>query len=412
MVVPVCLAMTLSLVLHSDFSPFLYFPFRGAHDQRRRNHTRNPRPAGMAPVGVHRPYRRVQRRDVGDLAGAGRYCRGREPHPLPWTAITAASAAETATYQAFDAALRDRLGAQATVTEALGDLFVHALGRSPTSSVIIGSNREPFYAAELHWPCRETEDSLAAVKAGLGKDQNAMAADDRYVLFIVAPDKSSVHRAAIDGLAPDLLRCQDFVRGHFEDWEAEGALLVITLWDDVAARDTASAPAYLASDTRWSASGSLAFSQALLERLVEDNQVSPDILADLANPIANEPVRYVADLNRMMGVTDIDYPNTISFDRPDVVTTDGTGIGVAGMLKHHFTSTSTTSELVRGKTLLIGDSFLLNQMPTQLSNFFADVTMAAREEPILASEYDLVIEERIERYSGTDEWPTLRSTLK
>ena len=51
-------------------------------------------------------------------------------------------------------------------------------------------------------------------------------------------------------------------------------------------------------------------------------------------------------------------------------------------------------------------------MPTQPSNFFADVTMAAHEEPILASEYDLVIVERIERYSGTDEWPSLRSTLK
>ena len=342
----------------------------------------------------------------GDTAGAENRA------PLPWPTITAESAADTATYQGFDAALRDRLGAQATVSEALGDLSVHGLGRSPTSSVIIGTNGEPFYAAELHWPCRETEDSLAAVKAGLVRDQEAMADADKYVLFMVAPDKSSVHRTVIEGLAPDLLRCQDFVRGHFEDWEAEGALPVVTLWDDVAARDTASAPAYLANDTHWSASGSLAFSQALLERLVADNQVSADILDDLANPIASEPVPYVADLNRMMGVTDIDYTNTISFDRPDVVTTDGTGIGVAGMLKHHFTSTSTTSELVRGKTLLIGDSFLLNQMPTQLSNFFADVTMAAHEEPILASEYDLVIVERIERYSGTDEWPTLRSTLK
>lgn len=342
----------------------------------------------------------------GDTAGAENRA------PLPWPVITAESAADTDTFLGFDAALRDRLGAQATVSEALGDLSVHGLGRSPTPSVIIGTNGEPFYAAELHWPCRETEDSLADVKADLVQDQKAMTAADKYVLFLVAPDKSSVHRAAIEGLAPDLLRCQDFVRGHFEDWEAEGTLPVITLWDDVAARDTASAPAYLANDTHWSASGSLAFSHALLQRLVADNRASPDILDDLANPISGDPVPYVADLNRMMGVTDIDYTNTISFDRPDVVTTDGTGIGVAGMLKHHFTSTSTTSELVPGKTLLIGDSFLLNQIPTQLSNFFTDVTMAAHEEPILTSEYDLVIVERIERYSGTDEWPDLSSTLK
>ena len=54
----------------------------------------------------------------GDTAGA------ENRTPLPWPQVSAASATETATYRGFDAALRDRLGAQATVSAALADLSV------------------------------------------------------------------------------------------------------------------------------------------------------------------------------------------------------------------------------------------------------------------------------------------------
>ena len=342
----------------------------------------------------------------GDTAGA------ENRTPLPWPQVSAASAGDTATYRGFDAALRDRLGAQAAVSEALGDLSVHGLGRSPTASVIIGSDGEPFFTEDLHRPCRESEDSLAVVRAGLLQDQVAMTAADKYVLFVVAPDKSSVRRTAVDAISPDLLRCSDFVREHFEEWEAEGSLPLITLWDDVAALDTASAPAFLRNDTHWSASGSVAFSQALLRRLVDDGQVPAAILDDLTNPIASAPEPYLGDLNRMMGVEDIDHKSTFSFDRPGVKTTAKTVEGPAGTTQYHFVSSSATSTLVPGKTLLIGDSFMLHEMPTQLSNFFADVTMSALEEPARAHLYDRVIVERVERYSGTGEWPSLAATLK
>lgn len=342
----------------------------------------------------------------GNTAGA----QNREPMAFP--ALSADALAETSTYRGIDAALRDRLGAQAAVSESLGDLSVHGLGRSPTSTVLIGSNREPFFVEDLARPCRETEESLAVVKSGLEQDQAAMTAAGKYVLFTVAPDKTSIRRGPVLDVSPDLLHCSDFVRSHFETWEAEGGLPFIGLWDDVAALDTPDSPAYLWNDTHWSASGSMALSHALMNRLVADGQAPPAILDDLTNPVKGKPVAYVGDLNRMMGVDDLDHASTASFARPGVTTRLETTKGAAGTSQYHYTSTSETKPLIQGRTLLIGDSFLLHQMPTQLSNFFADVTMTDLEEWEQAGDYDRVIVERVERYSGTGEWPSLAATLQ
>ncbi|WP_181397342.1 alginate O-acetyltransferase AlgX-related protein [Cryobacterium arcticum] len=331
---------------------------------------------------------------------------------LPWPVLSAASAGDAATYRGIEAALRDRLGAQAAVSEALGDLTVHGIGRSPTASVIFGSDHQPFYTEDLFRPCRETTDSLGVVKAVLEQDQAAMAAAGKYVLFMVAPDKTSVRRTGIDGLSPTLLRCSDFVREHFENWEAEGGLPLITLHAAVAARDTKADPAYLWNDTHWSASGSLALSNALMQRLVADHQAPPAIMDDLTHPVFSDPAPYVGDLNHMMGVEDTDYKTSASFDRPNVITTSASSIGAGGSPLLHFTSESSSSPLVPGKTLLIGDSFLMHEIPTQLSNFFADVTMTGLNESGQAGEYDRVIVERVERYSSSGDWPSLASALK
>ena len=331
---------------------------------------------------------------------------------LPWPALTAGAAVDTATYRQFDAALRDRMGAQAAASEALGDLSVHVLGRSPSSAVLIGSDHEPFYGEDFARPCRETEKTLAVVKAQLETDRAAMAAASKYVLFIVAPNKSTIRRAAVDDVSPDLLRCSDFVRSHVEAWEAEGGLPLITLRKAVAAVDQKTSAAYLRNDTHRSSTGALTLSDALMQRLVADQQVPASILTDLAHPVFSEPASFVGDLNHMMGVEDVDTATTASFPRPDVVTTGEYTVGVEGTPQLHYTSTSTTSALVPGRTLLIGDSFLMNQIPTQLSNFFEDVTVTDLEEYAQAGEFDRVIVERVERYGATEEWPPLASTLK
>ena len=332
--------------------------------------------------------------------------------PLAWPVFDPSSSIDTTTYRELDAALRDRLGAQAAVSDAIGDLSVHGLGQSPTSKVVIGTDRQPFLAEDLVRPCRETTKTMDAVKLGLERDQAAMVDAGKYVAFIVAPNKSSVHRTVVDAISPDLLTCSDFVRSEILEWKSEGDLPLITLWDEVAARDTGSEPAYLWNDTHWSASGSVALSEVLMQRLVSDQQVSAEILRDFSNPISSAARPFVGDLNYMMGVKDTDYKSTISFDRPDVVTTAEKTVGPEGSTQDHFTSTSTTSALVPGKTLLLGDSFLVREMPSQLSNFFSDLTIANVREYAQLGDYDRVIVERVERSSGTADWPALRSALE
>jgi hypothetical protein len=331
--------------------------------------------------------------------------------PRAWPEFTATSSVDTVTYRRVDAALRDRLGAQVPVSDALGALSVHGLGRSPSAAVLIGSDRQPFFAEDLVRPCRETPKSMGVVKAGLLRDLSAMTDADKYVAFVVAPNKSAVRRDAVDDVSTDLLRCSDFVRGELQGWAAEGSLPLITLWDEVAARDTDSDPAYLWNDTHWSASGSLALSHGILERLVADHQAPAAILDDLAHPIYSAEKPFVGDLNQLMGVKDVDLKTTISFDRPDVVTNAEKTVGPEGSQQFHYTSTATTSALVPGKTLILGDSFLMRETPSQLGNFFADVTIANAKEFTQAGDFDRVIVERVERHTGTRDWPSLASVI-
>ncbi|WP_130176098.1 hypothetical protein [Cryobacterium sp. SO1] len=341
----------------------------------------------------------------GDAPGA------QNRDPLDFPTLSPEAMVDKATYQEIDVALRDRVGAQVGVSAALGEVSVHLLGRSPTAGVLVGGDRQPFYTEDLTRPCRETGASMDAVKAGLVADYTAMDAAGKYVLFMVAPDKSSIRRSEVDAISPGLLRCSDFVRGQFETWESEAQLPLITLWNPVAELDQQPGGAYMRNDTHWNTAGSLAMSHALMERLVADGQAPAGLLNDLEDPVISDGIAFTGDLNMLMGVTDIDQRTTASFLRPDVITDAEMTVGPTGTDQFHFTSTSTTSALVPGKTLILGDSFLLKQIPSQLGNFFEDVTMADHQEYGQAGQFDRVIVERVQRFSGTEDWPPLTTTL-
>lgn len=331
--------------------------------------------------------------------------------PIGFPTLSFAALTDKNTFHSIDAAVRDRIGAQVAVSTAIGDISVNLLGKSPTPAAIMGSDGQPFYTEDLTRPCRESEKTMSRVKAGLTADHAAMDAAGKYVLFMVAPDKSSIYRDALDDISPDLLRCSDLVRTHFEAWDAEAELPLITLWEPVAQLDKQPGTAFKLNDTHWNSKGSMAMSHSLIERLVADGEAPASLLDDLANPVVSKNMPFIGDLNLIMGVNDIDQRTTASFERPDVETVAETTIGPRGSEQFHFTSTATNSALVPGKTLILGDSFLLKQMPTQLGNFFEDVTMANHYEYEQANDFDRVIIERVQRFAGTGDWPQLAATL-
>jgi hypothetical protein len=332
--------------------------------------------------------------------------------PVAYPVVTASSVSEELTFRQVDAAIRDRIGAQVVVANALANASVHLLGRSPIPEVVLSPSGQPFFSEDFLRPCRETESSLSAVKTGLADDQRSFNEAGKYILYMVAPDKSSIRRDDVDAISPDLLRCSDFVREHFETWAAEGQLPLVPLWDQVTALDGGDTGAYMFNDTHWNAAGSMAMTATLMERLVTDQQVNKSILSVLDTPIFSAPEAYTTDLDGVMGLNETNYRETASFDRPDVTTVQSSSVGPTGASQYHFTSVSGGGALVPGKTLLLGDSFTLTQMPTQLANLFEDITIADHHEYEQAGGFDRVIVERVQRYGATEDWPSLTETLK
>lgn len=326
--------------------------------------------------------------------------------------LTASSLVHESTFRAIDAALRDRVGAQVPVVEAFGTASVDLLGASPNQQVILGPDRQPFYTEDFTRPCREDDTSLRALHDQLHSDAAAFENAGKDVLYIVAPDKSSVRSEIVDSISPDLLKCSTRVREAFEGWVADGDLPLVALWDDVAALDSEDEPAYIFGDTHWNWRGATAMTRAIVSAAVDAGDVPDSVLEDLSSPTIGEPERISPDLNVMMGIPDTELDFPASFERSGVVTSSETTYSDAGTPQLHFTSESTDAPLIPGKTLVLGDSFTMTQLLTQLPSFFEDVTIAEHHEYAQSAEFDRVIVERVQRYALTGDWPPLASTLK
>ena len=337
----------------------------------------------------------------GDAAGA----QNRELVAFP--AVTTSTFADAATYRGFDAAFRDRIGAQVGVALAVGDLSVHVIGRSPIPRVVLGADRQPFLADDFLLPCGETEDTVKVIRQDFIDGAAELAAAGKYALFVVGPDKSSIRRDIVERISPDLLRCSDFMRAHFESWASDGSTPLLALWDRVSAIDRATSDAYFTNDTHWNARGASALTAALLERLVADGQAPAALLEGRGELVYGTPHVAVTDMNQLMGLTDLDEIRQGSFARPGVVTVGHDTEQTPGVERLHYTSTSDGAALVPGKTLLVGDSFLMTQMPTQLQNYFEDVTFASLSEASHASEFDRIVVVRVQREAGTGDWPVV-----
>lgn len=335
--------------------------------------------------------------------------QNREPAPFP--GITASSISDAATYRGIDAALRDRLGAQLPVARVVGHAAVDVLRRSPTAGVTLGPDGLPFLTEDMVRPCRESSESLSILKQQLASDAQAFADANKYVMYVVAPDKSSVRHKEVNQISPSLLRCSNFVRHQFERWDAEKSLPLITLWDDVAELDATPETAYERNDTHWNGNGATAMTRAVFAELIADGEAPPAILDDLNDPVQIGSKMIVGDLNGMMSVTHQDEWHQLMFPRNGIETSRETTAGPTGEPQLHFTSTSTDAPLIQGRTLFLGDSFLLNQVASQLPNFFEDVTIAFHSEYAQSGAFDRVIVERVQRYATSGDWPLLATTL-
>lgn len=328
--------------------------------------------------------------------------------------VSAQSLTEAETFAHVDRALRDRLGAQVPVVHAAGAIS-NDIGMSPNSTTWLGEENEPFFAVDFIYPCRGNSARMYAVHQQLQADAAALESSGKYVVYTVAPDKSSIRDERLGGLRDSLLNCADRVRASFVEWEEGQDFPLITLWDELAdadaSRERRDDGVYYFGDSHWNADGAAVWTRTLLERLVDDGVAPPSILDDLDETGTAPGEEVIPDLFRNMGLTETVERVEMVYDRDGVSTKEGTVTTSEGAELPHMLSTSTSAALVEGKTLILGDSFLRTHATTQLAPFFADVTFGSLADFEDVENYDNVIVERVQRNSVEPGWPDFTGAI-
>lgn len=345
----------------------------------------------------------------GDVAGS----QNRAEVDFPQ--VTADALTDAETFAQIDRALRDRLGVQVPVVHAAGAIST-GVGMSPNSTTWLGIDREPFFAVDFIYPCRGNAARIAAIEQQLVKDTEAVRSGGSYILYTIAPDKSSVRDEELGPLRDSLLNCADRVRSSFLEWESRQSFPLITLWDELedadAARKGRDGGAYYYGDSHWNAQGAAVWTGRLLERLVEDGIAPRSVLDDL-HATRREPGEVVVpDLFRNMGLTETVERVEMLFDRPGVMTESDSTVTSEGAVLTHIISTSSDAALIQGKTLVLGDSFLRTHASAQLAPFFSDVTFGSLADFEDVEDYDNVIVERVQRNAVEPGWPDFAGAVE
>ncbi|MCP1427627.1 hypothetical protein J3D45_000125 [Microbacterium foliorum] len=333
---------------------------------------------------------------------------------VEFPAVSPQALTEAETFAHVDRALRDRLGAQVPVVHVAGAVS-NDVGMSPNSTTWLGEGREPFFAVDFIYPCRGNPARIDAVHQQLQDDTAAVQGNGAYIVYTVAPDKSSIRDEELGVLRDSLLNCSDRVRSAFAGWGEAQDFPLITLWDRLEHADSSRQGrddgAYYFGDSHWNADGAAVWTRALLERLVDDGVVSSSVLSDLDETSTAPGEVVIPDLFRNMGLTETVERVEKLYDRPAVTTTTDTVVNSAGTTLTHKSSTSAEAELVPGKTLILGDSFLRTHAATQLAPFFADVTFGSLADYEDVADYDNVIVERVQRNAVEPGWPDFAGVI-
>ena len=329
--------------------------------------------------------------------------------------LTTSNWADPATWATVDSALRDDLGAQVYVAEATASVSALLLHRSPNSSTYVSGGGQPFFSSDFIFPCRTNPARLDLLENKLTSDAATAEQQGVYALYVIAPDKSTIRRDELGDAGHSLLRCTDPVRETVQGWAANDELPLVTLWDELAELDAATADdggAYYYGDSHWNAEGATVFTTKLLERLVSDGEAPAAVLDSLDDFDVVPGEAKVTDLFKTVGLEIETARDEIVFDRPGVTTVRSVVTNSDGKDLTHYESTTTEAPLIAGKTLILGDSFLQAHSTVQLAPFFEQVTYGSLVDDVDVDQYDRIIMERVQRNTAEVGWPELSKAFQ
>jgi hypothetical protein len=275
-------------------------------------------------------------------------------------------------YRQTDEALRDRLALRKYVVKTIGETARDKVGTSLNSAVVMGSTGVPFISEDFIFPC-QYDFEPAKVDAGLRELQALGRATGKTITVAIAPDKSSILTAQLGGRGNALMACSNRVRQSTEaTWPDNASSPVLYTWQQLAAEQKAHpGKVFQRGDSHWTSQGALVWSHAVIDRLITQGEAPASLKkAPVAARLPDEPADN--DLYRLMGITRSETVPVWQVIRPRVKITakslpspSGRGIAV-------FHSVSATAPLIKGKTLVVNDSFF-SRAEGELAPYFSDL---------------------------------------
>ncbi|MBT0770370.1 hypothetical protein KIH74_15615 [Kineosporia sp. J2-2] len=274
------------------------------------------------------------------------------PHVSSSGVLSGADAAQT------DAALRDRLALRQYVTEAIGEASRDRLGTSLNPAVVLGKKRTPFLSEDFTLPCKYEFDTTA-VASGLSRLTGIAEGTGKSVMVAIAPDKSAILSGALGSRADALLACADSVRTQTEQtWDAQPLGPVVTSWRELqAAQDESPGSVFQKGDSHWTSKGALIWSKTVIDALVARGE-APAALSGAPRAVQVQDEQADNDLYRLMGVTHDTMVPVYQVTRDDVTIRAHTRESPSGRGVAVFRAWSTTAPMIKGRTLVVNDSFI------------------------------------------------------
>ena len=284
--------------------------------------------------------------------GAENRDRAAFPHVTPSGLLSGADSRQT------DEALRDRLALRQYVTEAIGEASRDRLGTSLNPAVVLGRHRAPFLSEDFTLPCRFDFDP-APVDAGLQRLTEIAAGTDKSIMVAIAPDKSAIMSADLGSRADALLACSDQVRRQTEQtWGGRTDGPVVISWDQLqAAHDARPGSVFQKGDSHWTSEGALVWSKTVIDALIARDE-APEALAGAPRAVQIQDEKADNDLYRLMGISRNTTVPVYQVLRDDVTIRAKTEKSPSGRGVAVFRAWSTTAPMIKGRTLVVNDSFI------------------------------------------------------
>jgi hypothetical protein len=260
------------------------------------------------------------------------------------------------------------------VVKSVGQTARDTMGTSLNSAVVMGSTGVPFISEDFIFPCRYDFEP-AKVDAGLRELQALGRTTGKSIMVAIAPDKSSILTGQLGSRAGSLMACSNQVRRATETtWPVSPDSPVLYTWKQLLAEQKAHpGKVFQRGDSHWTSQGALVWSKAVINRLIESGEAPASLRkAPIATRLPDEPADN--DLYRLMGITRTETVPVWQVIRPQVKITDKSVPSPSGRGVAEFHSVSADAPLIKGRTLVVNDSFF-SRAEGELAPYFSDLTV-------------------------------------